>query len=151
MSMIDVGEGVFEGWEDPRAPNARLHSRHDILVIAFCTMLSGGETCTDMELFGHAKRELLVPFLSLDHRVPSHDTFSRTLGLLDPVAFEQWFVGFMASFTADGEGLIAVDGKTLRRFAPCIASARLRSRWLNRVLSCGAIGGSRTDCIGCWT
>ena len=44
MTMIDVGEGVFEGLEDPRAPNARLHSLHDILVIAFCTMLSGGET-----------------------------------------------------------------------------------------------------------
>ncbi len=35
--------------------------------------------------------------------------------MLDPVAFEQWFVGFTASFTADGEGLIVVDGKTLRR------------------------------------
>ena len=115
MTMIDVGEDLFEGLEDPRAPNARLHSLHDILVIAFCTMLSGGETCTDMELFGHAKRELLESFLSLDHGVPSHDTFSRTLGMLDPVAFEQWFVGFMEDFAAAGPGLIAVDGKTLRR------------------------------------
>ena len=27
-----------------RAVNARLHSRHDILVIALCTVLSGGQT-----------------------------------------------------------------------------------------------------------
>ena len=104
MTMTGVGEGVFQGLEDPRAPNARLHSLHDILVIAFCTMLSGGEACTDMELFGHAKRELLESFLSLDHGVPSHDTFSRTLGMLDPVAFEQWFVGFMGGLRRSWRG-----------------------------------------------
>ena len=56
---------LFSALEDPRASNARRHSLHDILVIAFCAMLCGGQTCTDMELFGHAKRELLQSFLKL--------------------------------------------------------------------------------------
>ena len=51
---------VFADLGDPLAVNARRHSLHDILVIASCTVLCGGQTphqargrlCTDMELFG---------------------------------------------------------------------------------------------------
>ena len=106
---------LFSALEDPRASNARRHSRHDILVIAFCAMLCGGQTCTDMELFGHAKRELLQSFLKLENGIPSHDTFSRLLGMLDPAAFQQWFIGFMRQFAEGCAGILAVDGKTLRR------------------------------------
>lgn len=109
--MNEVWEGVFEGLDDPRAPNARRHDLHDILVIAFCTMLCGGQTCTDMELFGHAKRELLQTFLKLENGIPSHDTFSRTLGMLDPEGFQQWFVGFMQRFAQGCRGVLALDGK----------------------------------------
>ena len=38
--------------EDTRSGNAGRHSLHDILVIALCTILCGGETRTDMALFG---------------------------------------------------------------------------------------------------
>ena len=38
--------------EDPRSGNAGRHSLHDILVIALCTILCGGETRTDLALFG---------------------------------------------------------------------------------------------------
>ena len=51
--------------EDPRHGNAGRHSLHDIMVIAFCTILCGGETCTDMALFGQSKREFLKSFLPL--------------------------------------------------------------------------------------
>ncbi len=50
-------------WKDPRHGNAERHSLHDILVIALCTMLCGGETCTDMALFSQSKREFPEPFL----------------------------------------------------------------------------------------
>ena len=106
---------LFSALDDPRASNARRHSLHDILVIAFCAMLCGGQTCTDMELFGHAKRELLQSFLKLENGIPSHDTFSRLLGMLDPAAFQQWFIGFMRQFAEGSAGILAVDGKTLRR------------------------------------
>ena len=113
--MSELWEEVFEGLDDPRASNARRHDLHDILVIAFCTMLCGGQTRTDMELFGHAKRELLQSFLKLENGIPSHDTFSRTLGMLDPEGFQQWFVGFMQRFAQGSRGVLALDGKTLRR------------------------------------
>ena len=61
---------LFSTLEAPRTGNARRHSRHDILVIAFGVMLCGGQTGADMELFGHAKRELLRSSLKTGKRHP---------------------------------------------------------------------------------
>ena len=102
---------VFAELDDPRAVNARRHSLHDILFIALCTVISGGQTCTDMELFGRAKRDLLQSFLTLENGIPSHDTFSRVLGMLDPEAFRQWFLEFMRQFAEGTQGVVALDGK----------------------------------------
>ena len=105
----------LEPLEDPRHGNAGRHSLHDILVIALCTILCGGETCTDMALFGQSKREFLESFLPLRNGIPSHDTFSRVFRLLEPEAFQRWFLGFMGQFAEGCQGVLAVDGKTLRR------------------------------------
>ena len=101
----------LEPLEYPRRGNAGRHSLHDILVIALCTILCGGETCTDMALFGQSKREFLESFLPLQNGIPSHDTFSRVFRLLDPEAFQKWFLGFMRQFAQGCEGVLAVDGK----------------------------------------
>jgi len=87
---------------DPR-DNAR-HDLHELLLIALCTMLTGGQDCSDMALFGGIKAPFplatlgasLRKFLRLRHGIPSHDTFSRVFpakplglrGLLDPGPFE---------------------------------------------------------------
>jgi hypothetical protein len=42
---------------DPRVERTRDHKLVDILVIAICTMLCGGESFYDMEEFGDAKSE----------------------------------------------------------------------------------------------
>jgi predicted transposase YbfD/YdcC len=47
--------------------------------------------------------------------VPSHDTFSRVFRMLDPQAFEKAFRQFMRAFAAATEGVVALDGKALRR------------------------------------
>lgn len=51
--------GIFGELEDPRTGNAKRHLLHEVLMIALCTVLCGGETCADMALFGRAKREFL--------------------------------------------------------------------------------------------
>ncbi len=106
-------EGCFSDLEDPRDSNAR-HNLHEILVIALCTMLCGGQDCTDMALFGRAKEPFLRQFLRLRHGIPSHDTFSRVFRLLDPVQFHGCFLGFMQRFAESTRGVPAIDGKTLR-------------------------------------
>ena len=104
----------FAGVRDPRQDNSR-HNLHEVLMIALCTFLCGGEDCSDMALFGEAKEPFLRQFLRLPHGIPSHDTFSRLFRRLDPVPFHACFVDFMERFSETLAGVIAIDGKTLRR------------------------------------
>jgi predicted transposase YbfD/YdcC len=99
---------------DPRQDNVR-HDLHEVLIIALCTMLCGGEDCSDMALFGATKEPFLRQFLRLRHGIPSHDTFSRLFRRLDPAPFRACFVRFMERFAATLPGVVAIDGKTLRR------------------------------------
>ena len=57
-AMTELAD-LFSALEAPRASNARRHSLHDILMIVFGAMLCVGQTGADMELFGHAKRDIL--------------------------------------------------------------------------------------------
>lgn len=98
---------------DRRQDNIR-HNLHDVLLIGLCTMLCGGEDCSDMEAFGRAKRPFLRQFLGLKHGIPSHDTFSRVFRHLDPKPFQVCFMRFMERFAEGLQGVIAIDGKTLR-------------------------------------
>ena len=77
----------FSEISDPPQENVR-HNLHEVLMIALCTMLCGGEDCSDMEVFGRAKRPFLRQFLRLKHGIPSHDTFSRVFRQLDPKPFQ---------------------------------------------------------------
>ncbi len=106
---------AFEGLEDPRTGNRKSHELLEILLIALCTVLCGGQGCTDMELFGKSKIDFLKRFLTLKGDVPSHDTFSRVFRLLDPKEFHECFLVFMQQFAASCQGVIAIDGKCLRR------------------------------------
>lgn len=109
---------LFGAVPDARAANAR-YGLGDLLLIAFATVLCGGQSCVDMADFAEAKAELLGEFLDLRHGPPSHDTFSRVFRLLDPERFETAFRAFMAVFAAtlggseDGLKVVAVDGKVL--------------------------------------
>jgi hypothetical protein len=105
----------WEGLEDPRTGNATLHDLHDLLMIALCSVICGGENAMDMAAFAKAKELSLRGFLRLPHGVPSHDTFSRLFRLLDPAAFGAAFQRFMAAFSQQCQGVVAIDGKVLRR------------------------------------
>lgn len=105
----------WEGVEDPRTGNAGLHDFHELLMIALCTVLCGGQGAVDMALFARSKEPFLRGFLKLTNGVPSHDTFSRLFRQLDPVQFRTAFQRFMAKFSQSVAGVIAIDGKVLRR------------------------------------
>ena len=105
----------WEGLEDPRTGNAALHDFHDLMMIALCTVLCGGQNATDMAEFAKAKETFLREFLSLKNGIPSHDTFSRLFRLLDPEKFGAAFQRFMAAFSKQCQGVVAIDGKVLRR------------------------------------
>lgn len=111
---MDGFASVFEDLEDPRSGNASRHNLLEILLIALCTVLCGGQTAVDMAEFAAAKEDFLREFLTLENGLPSHDTFSRIFRLLDPEQFSCCFGRFMTRFAAE-HGVIAIDGKVLRR------------------------------------
>ena len=112
---LDQFVACWKELEDPRTGNAGLHDFHDLLMIALCTVLCGGQGAVDMALFAAAKEPFLRGFLKLKNGVPSHDTFSRLFRCLDPVQFRAVFQRFMKSFSEQCQGVIAIDGKVLRR------------------------------------
>ncbi len=93
----------WEGLEDPRSGNAALHDFHELLMIALCYVLCGGQGAVDMAVFAEA------------NGLPSHDTFSRLFRNLDPDQFRDSFQQFMAQFSEQLQGVVAIDDKMLRR------------------------------------
>jgi DDE_Tnp_1-associated/Transposase DDE domain len=112
---LDGFVACFEGLEDPRSGNAALHDFHELLIIALCAVLSGGKGAVDMALYAETKEPFLRSFLALKNGLPSHDTFSRLFRHLDPDQFRATFARFMARFSEVSQGVIAIDGKVLRR------------------------------------
>jgi predicted transposase YbfD/YdcC len=105
----------WEGLEDRRKGNARLHDLHELLIIALCCVLCGGQGAVDMASFAEAKEAFLRSFLVLANGLPSHDTFSRLFRNLDPEQFRACIQQFMEEFSAQCAGVVAIDGKVARR------------------------------------
>ena len=105
----------FQNLPDPRVPRTKAHELIDLLVIAICTLLCGGESFNDMEDFGNAKSDWFKTFLNLKNGIPSHDTFNRVLAALCPKAFGECFVNWTQSLrSAIPQEIVALDGKALR-------------------------------------
>lgn len=100
---------------DPRMTRKRRHELLDIIGVTLCAVVAGADGWVDVERFGISKEAWLRTFLKLPNGIPSHDTFGRFFALLDPVAFQQCFIDWVRAVHQVVEGVVAVDGKTVRR------------------------------------
>jgi len=91
------------------------HLLVDIVVIAILSILSGADDWNSIEGFGKAKEEWFRKFLQLPNGIPSHDTFRRVFARISPSAFQDCFIGWVQAVAGTIKGVIAIDGKTLRR------------------------------------
>ena len=117
--MADPGNASivehFQALEDPRIERTKKHQLLDILVIAVCSLLTGGEGFQDMELFGKSKHAWLQTFLALPHGIPSHDTFGRVFARLNPQRFQECFLSWTQAVAQLTQGaLVSLDGKTVK-------------------------------------
>ena len=100
---------------DPRTGRATRHELLDILLISLCASLCGAQSFTDIALFGRCQQDWFKTWLALPHGIPSHDTFNRVFGLLNPAHFREVVVTWTQSLRHAVAGeVVAVDGKTLR-------------------------------------
>jgi len=105
----------FAELPDPRTGNAQRHNLLDVLTIALTATICGAESCVDFADFARDREALFRDFLELPGGLPSHDPFSRLFRLLDPAAFAACFAQLLDGLGEAGPGVIAIDGKTMRR------------------------------------
>lgn len=115
--------GFFDDLDDPRTGNATRHDLHEVSPIALSAVVRGGETCAGMALFGRSKETFLRSFMRLENGIAGHDTFSRIFRLLDPAQSRACFAAFVRRFAEGLDGVVAFDGKTLRRSFDTAAGA----------------------------
>lgn len=108
-------ESLFAQVEDPRMERTKLHRLRDIIILAICGVLCGADGWVEIEEFGKAKEAFFTELLKLPNGIPSHDTFGRGFALIDPKQFEASFVQWVQGLSQTVKGVIAIDGKTLRR------------------------------------
>ena len=112
ISLIATLEEV----PDPRVDRSKDHDLVDLLVIALCTILIGGESFYDMEEFAEVRLSWLKTFLRLRNGAPSHDTFNRVFQALDhrqlADSLSRWTQSVRSVL---GGEVVALDGKSVRR------------------------------------
>jgi len=108
-------ESIFGQVEDPRMERTKLHRLRNIMILAICGVLCGAKGWVEIEEFGKAKEAWFTELLQLPNGIPSHDTFGRVFSLIDPKQFEASFIQWVQGISQTVKGVIAIDGKTLRR------------------------------------
>jgi predicted transposase YbfD/YdcC len=115
MEGVQALETIFAQVEDPRIERTKHHRLRDILIIAICGVICGAEGWVEIEEFGKTKEAFFKDLLDLPNGIPSHDTFGRVFSLIDPKQFEASFVQWVQGISKTVKGVVAIDGKTLRR------------------------------------
>ena len=108
---------VFVSVTDPRQAGKVEHDLVELLVVAVNAVLVGADTFVEIELWAKEKLDWLRGYLPLAAGIPSHDTFGRLFGLIDPEEFEAAFRRWVGAVlpTLGTEAVVAIDGKTSRR------------------------------------
>ena len=105
----------FQAVEDPRQEGKVLYPLEEILLLVLCGVISGANGWTPIALYGQKKLELLRRFLPYENGTPSHDQLGILFSRLNLEVFQSCFISWVASLNETLEGVVAVDGKTLRR------------------------------------
>jgi predicted transposase YbfD/YdcC len=101
-------------------PDRRMRSKidymqSDIIVIALCAVLAGANGFVDIAQYGQERKRWLSEYFAIKGTIPSHDTFNRVFGLINPRKFTQCMLKWLNSlFPASKQ--IDIDGKMLQGY-----------------------------------
>lgn len=105
----------FKDLPDGRQSAKVKYPLEEVLLLCLMAVIAGAETITDIARFGQKKVEFLRRFRPFREGTPAHDHLGDILATLDPEAFQRCFVAWAAGLIGVPEGVIAVDGKSVRR------------------------------------
>ena len=97
---------------DPRQLAKVKHPLYEILTLCILAVICGCTSSMQIYYFAVIREEILRKFLPLENGIPSRLTIDRTLRLLDPCVFEEWFNKIMVKAQKVTRGaIVALDGK----------------------------------------
>ena len=105
----------FEGLEDSRQQKKVLYPLPEVLLMTLCAVLSGADGWVEVALYGRRKLSFLRRFLPFAEGTASHDQLGNIYGALDDEQFQESFIAWAGALKSPVKGVVAVDGKTLRR------------------------------------
>lgn len=105
----------FKGLPDSRQLGKVIYPLDEVLLLALLATLAGAEAFTDIARFGEKKLALLRRFRPFKDGTPPHDRIGEIFATLDAEHFQHCFVAWVASVTGIPVGVVAIDGKTVRR------------------------------------
>ena len=105
----------FADIEDPRQPGKVRYPLDEIFLLVLCAVIAGADGWTSIACYGRKKIVLLRRFLPFENGTPSHDQLGILFSRLDMEEFQRCFAAWVSSLNEVLEGVVAVDGKTLRR------------------------------------
>lgn len=120
MEKTSTIASIFDEVKDPRVASMCDHLLSDILLIALCTYITGGEDYQDMCVFGKERAPLLKGTLfQLPNGSPSADTFERIFRKLEPEALRICLDTYRKNLIDSlAEKQIVLDGKKLKGVSP---------------------------------
>jgi predicted transposase YbfD/YdcC len=105
----------FKDLQDPRQQGKVTYPLDEVLLLCLMGVLAGAEAFTEIALFGVKKLGFLRRFRPFKDGMPDHGHLSDILAVLDAEQFQRCFVAWAAALTGVAAGVIAIDGKTVRR------------------------------------
>jgi predicted transposase YbfD/YdcC len=105
----------FNDLDDPRQQGKVTYPLDEILLLCLFAVLAGAECFTEIALFGVKKLGFLRRFRPFKDGTPDHGHLGDILAVLDAEQFQQCFVAWVAAVSGAPAGVVAIDGKTVRR------------------------------------
>jgi len=105
----------FNDLPDPRQRGKIVYPLDEVLLLTLLAVLAGADSFVEIARFGDKKLDLLRRFRPFHDGTPSHDHLGDIFAALDAERFQRCFVAWVASLTGVPEGVVAIDGKTVRR------------------------------------
>src|SRR5580700_7759471 len=105
----------FKDMPDHRQRGKVMYPLDEVLLLSLLAVLAGAESFVDIARFGCKKLDLLRRFRPFLDGTPSHDHLGDIFAALDAEQFQRCFVAWVASLIGVPEGVVAIDGKSVRR------------------------------------